>query len=277
MKRREFITLLGGAAATWPLAARAQQPSRYSPDRIALDFGPELPQGAAGVEAFLQGGLRDLGYVEGKNIVFRFRWVESVEQLPELRSPTGALMTDVILAMCSSTMVEPAAGDQNHPHCIRRPCRSRWRRVRCEPRAARRKSHRDVDASSSSAISAKWMEILKEIVPHAMRVGVLWDPTHVPTHPLCCESRSKRRRTAWTSAPFGAHCNVDDFDGAFVSISAGARTLSWSWRRASPFAASSRPIWRACSRAPAARDVRVQASIVVAGGLISPTARTSTT
>ena len=79
MRRREFITLLGGAAA-WPLAARAQQPA-IARSIGFLGFGPASAQtnrvrGAAG-------GLRDLGYVEGKNIVFAFRWAESVEQLPD--------------------------------------------------------------------------------------------------------------------------------------------------------------------------------------------------
>ena len=103
MKRREFITLLGGAAA-WPLPARAQQPAKVAQIGF-LDFGPASAR-ASRVEA-LQGGLRDLGYVEGENIVFRFRWVESVEQLPELAAQLVRMNVDVILAM-SSTMVEPA-------------------------------------------------------------------------------------------------------------------------------------------------------------------------
>ena len=66
MRRREFITLLGGAAG-WPIAARAQQPAILAQIGF-LDFGPASAQ-ASRVEA-LQGGLRDLGYVEGKNISF---------------------------------------------------------------------------------------------------------------------------------------------------------------------------------------------------------------
>ena len=80
MRRREFITLLGGAAAAWPLAARAQQPA-ISLNRIS-GLRPRFCQ-ASRVEA-LQGGLRDLGYVEGQNIVVRLPLGGRREQLPAL-------------------------------------------------------------------------------------------------------------------------------------------------------------------------------------------------
>src|SRR6266542_6043227 len=104
MRRREFITLIGGAAAAWPLAARAQQPAKVP--RIGfLRFGPAAAN-AGGVEA-LRAGLRQLGYVEGKNIAIEFRWAETVDQLPELAAELVRMNADVIFAM-SSTEVEPA-------------------------------------------------------------------------------------------------------------------------------------------------------------------------
>src|SRR5262245_60811591 len=79
-KRREFITLLGGAAAMWPLAARAQATKVA---RIGyLHLAPASARSSQ-VEA-LRAGLRNLGYVEGKSIVIEFRWAESVEQLRDL-------------------------------------------------------------------------------------------------------------------------------------------------------------------------------------------------
>src|SRR6266508_2860070 len=95
MNRRELISLLGGAATTWPLAARAQQ-SKVA--RIGA-----LYIGLADSESFkkeLQEGLRELGYVEGQNIAFEFRSAEGkLERLPELAAELVRLRVDVIVAL----------------------------------------------------------------------------------------------------------------------------------------------------------------------------------
>src|SRR5258708_21977241 len=104
IRRREFITLLGSAAASWPLAALAQQPVRMS--RIGyLGFGPASAY-ATRVEA-LRAGLRDLGWVEGKNMIIDFRWADSVDELPALAAALVRIPVDVIFAS-SSTLVEPS-------------------------------------------------------------------------------------------------------------------------------------------------------------------------
>ena len=72
MRRREFITLLGGAAA-WPLAARAQQPDRMRRIGVLMGYAESDPEGQACVAAFRE-GLQKLGWAEGRNIRIDTRW-----------------------------------------------------------------------------------------------------------------------------------------------------------------------------------------------------------
>jgi putative ABC transport system substrate-binding protein len=93
--RREFITLLGGAAAAWPLAARAQQ-SRLP--RIGALVLTSVDAQAFGKE--LSDGLRELGYVEGQNFALEVRSAEgNADQLPELAAELVSLRVDVIVAV----------------------------------------------------------------------------------------------------------------------------------------------------------------------------------
>jgi putative tryptophan/tyrosine transport system substrate-binding protein len=94
VKRREFITLISGAAAAWPLAARAQQPARVP--RIGFLFygAPEL---SLEIDAFRQ-GLRELGYIEGQNIFVEYRFAGGqVGKLPELAAELVRLKVEVIV------------------------------------------------------------------------------------------------------------------------------------------------------------------------------------
>ena len=102
MERRDFIMLIGGAALARPVDAQAQR----RPARIGfLGFGTAAAT-ADRVEA-LRAGLRDLGYLEGKNIVIDFRWAEVVDRLRELAAELVRENVDVIFAT-SSTEVEVA-------------------------------------------------------------------------------------------------------------------------------------------------------------------------
>ena len=94
MKRRDFIALLGGAAASWPLAARAQRPAKT----VIGFLGPASPSTfASRIEAFRQ-GLRDFGYVEGTNITVEYRWAEGrYERLPELAAELVRSKVDMIV------------------------------------------------------------------------------------------------------------------------------------------------------------------------------------
>jgi putative tryptophan/tyrosine transport system substrate-binding protein len=96
MKRREFISLLGGAAAVWPLTARAQQSAGRMP-RIGF-LGSATAVGSARAIDNLRMGLREFGYVEGQNIVIEFRWAEErYDRLPELVKELIATPVDLLI------------------------------------------------------------------------------------------------------------------------------------------------------------------------------------
>ena len=95
MKRREFITLIGGAAAAWPLATRAQQVGKIY--RIGILEPIPAARNAANLEA-LRKGLRELGYVEGRNLIIEYRSADGrAERFPELASELVRLKVDLLV------------------------------------------------------------------------------------------------------------------------------------------------------------------------------------
>ena len=95
MKRRAFITLLGGAAAAWPLAARGQQPGKMP--RVGY-IRAGTPRNDPFREEFVR-GMRDLGYVEGRNITYEFRYYgDDIDSIPSLINHLLSAKVDVIVA-----------------------------------------------------------------------------------------------------------------------------------------------------------------------------------
>ena len=170
MKRRKFITLLGGAAA-WPLAARAQQqPAKMA--RIGyLGFGTAAAS-APRVEA-LRVGLRELGYIEGKNIHIEFRWAERIELLHELAGELARSSVDIIFAD-SSTEVEPA---RQATKTIPIVFATHADPVGLGHVASLARPGGNVTGMATVQPDTKRLAIFKEALPHATRFGVLWSAT----------------------------------------------------------------------------------------------------
>src|SRR5712692_4174240 len=106
LKRREFVTLLGGAAVGWPIAVRAQQPAM--PVIGFLNGG--TPEGYARMVAAFQQGLKELGYVVGENIAIEFRWARGhYDLLPALASELVRLNVAVIVGNAGPALVAKAA------------------------------------------------------------------------------------------------------------------------------------------------------------------------
>ena len=209
MKRRAFITLLGGVAA-WPLAARAQQSARVF--RIGfLGFG-SASTWSNRVEA-LRAGLRDLGYVEGKNIVIEFRWTETIEQLPELATELVRMNVDLIFAP-SSTEVEGARQATNDIPIV---FATHADPVGLGHVASLSRPGGNITGLSGSGadLAVKALEILKEAVPYATRFAVFLTPS-APWH----RSFSQAAKDAGAKLGVQVHTalvqTVEDLDEAFA-------------------------------------------------------------
>jgi hypothetical protein len=135
MRRRELIELTATALFAWPLIARAQQ--QATSVRIGvLGFGP--PLSPTRLEA-LRAGLRDLGYVEGKNLVIEFRWPGTAEQMHEAAGELARMKVDIHPADLFGRGRVGPTGDPHDPHRLHDPCRPRWPRTCVQSREARRK------------------------------------------------------------------------------------------------------------------------------------------
>jgi putative ABC transport system substrate-binding protein len=172
MKRRDFITLLGGAVA-WPLAAHAQQPERMRRIGVLIPYAADDPEGQARIAAFLQ-GLQQLGWTEGRNVRIDYRWsAGDADRARRYAAELVALAPDVILASGTSTVgpllqatrtvpiVFPVIGDPVGAGFV--------------DSLARPGGNATGFMSREYSLSGKWLELLKEIAPSVTRVAVLRD------------------------------------------------------------------------------------------------------
>ena len=141
MKRREFITLLGGTVAAWPLMARAQPADRVRRIGVLMGVANDA-EGEARVAAFRQ-GLQQLGWVEGRNVLVEYQWGGGdPARLKIQAAEVAAMMPDVILAGGTAALVPMQQETRSDPDRLRGIGRSRRSRLRGEPTAARRQHDR---------------------------------------------------------------------------------------------------------------------------------------
>ena len=196
MRRRDFIQGIAGSTA-WPLAARGQQHAQIAHIGF-LGLGPDAAQSSR-VRA-LRAGLRDLGYVEGKNIVIEFRWAETVGQLPELAAELVRMKVDVIFAS-SSTMVEPA---RHATKTIPIVFATHADPVGIGHVASLARPGGNITGLTMllTDIVPKDLEMLKDALPQVSRIGIVWNPTTPPS--TGSESDRNRKHAAWCFASKGA-------------------------------------------------------------------------
>jgi putative tryptophan/tyrosine transport system substrate-binding protein len=175
MKRREFIITLGGAAAAWPLAARAQQPERVRRIAVLVNFAADDREAHARLAAF-QDELRKLGWIEGGNIRLDIRWGAGNDELfRRYANELVALTPDVILGASGGTMPPLLQATRTIPIVFAQvidPVGNGF-----VASLARPGGNATGFTQFEVGMSGKWLEILKEIAPRITRAAVLRDTT----------------------------------------------------------------------------------------------------
>jgi putative tryptophan/tyrosine transport system substrate-binding protein len=212
MRRREFITVLGGAVA-WPVAGRAQQPVKVA--RIGFLGLAPVSNFASRVQA-LREGLQALGYVEGRNFVIEFRWAESTQHLRNLAAELVAMNVDVIFAQ-ASTFVEPA---RHATKTIPIVFASHADPVGTGHVISLARPGGNITGLSVvlTELAAKQLELLKEALPHATRIGVLWNPT-TPSHPSALQAVEGAAKKLGVQLRLVPTPTIEAFDEAFATMS----------------------------------------------------------
>ena len=170
MKRRAFITLLGGAAA-WPLAARAQQRERLRRIGVLMPSAADDPEFQARMTAFLQ-GLAQLGWLDGRNVRIDSRWgVADADRIRKYAAELVALAPDVILTSTSAAVAPLLQATRTVPivfTTVADPVGAGY-----VESLARPGGNATGFIVYEYSIAAKWLELLKEIAPHVRRVAVI--------------------------------------------------------------------------------------------------------
>ena len=210
MKRREFITLLGGAATAWPFGARAQPGARIY--RIGFLGGADPVGYAAQIKA-LHLGLVDHGYVEGRNIEIAYRWAEGrYERLPALAAELVALNVDLIITQGTPAAVVAKEATSTIPivmAIVGNPVESG-----IVPSLARPGGNLTGSSFFHPEINGKRLELMKTLLPRLARAGVLVHPNNAAMPAVLHEMEATARGLQVSLKRVEVH-DVDALDAAF--------------------------------------------------------------
>ena len=172
--RRSFITLLGGAAAAWPLVTHAQQSERMRRIGVLMAIAEDDPQSKARLVAFSH-GLHQLGWTVGQNVRVDYRWGDSPANLRKYADELIALRPDVILAHSSVAVAPLLEATRTVPivfTIVSDPVGAGYVESLSRPGA-----NATGFSNFEYAMGGKWLELLKEIAPQVKRAAVLRDST----------------------------------------------------------------------------------------------------
>jgi len=213
MRRREFITLVGGAAAGWPLVARAQQPAMP----VVGILGTTTPDDFADRVAAFREGLKEVGYVEGQNVVIEYRWPEGhYDRLPTLASDLVRRQVAVIAAVGGEPSALAAkAATTTIPIVFS---------IGGDPIRVGLVSNLNRPGGNitgvnffQSDIGAKRLGLMHELLPKATVIGFLVNPTFTDAEAEISDANEAAVRLGMQTHIVEAHM-VDEFDTAFATL-----------------------------------------------------------
>src|SRR6266550_5563455 len=215
MQRREFITLFGGAVATWPLAARSQQPAGRI-YRVGYLTIASREQQLHLIKAFEE-GLRNLGYRVGENVVIEYRFADGeMERLPALAADLVRLGVDIIVSGTNVTTVAAMKATTTIPIVMTNSAEP----VSAGLVASLARPGGNVTGFSSEPgdeIYGKRLEFLKETLPNLSRVGILWNPDFAPNQDRLTSIREAAPALGLTLVPAEAR-GLDALEQAFATM-----------------------------------------------------------
>jgi putative tryptophan/tyrosine transport system substrate-binding protein len=180
LRRRQFITLLGGAAAAWPVSARAQQPAKVA--RIGILGLASAAAVAPYVEA-IRAGLRDLGYIEGKNLIIEYRFGDGrYDRLPDLAAALVRLYVDVLVTFAAPGTQAAKSATATIPIVMAVTADAVGTGLIASL------AHPGGNVTGTTVLNpelmAKRLELLKEVVPAMTHAAVLLNPDNAANRPV---------------------------------------------------------------------------------------------
>ena len=185
MKRREFIALLGGAAATWPVAASAQQPAMP----VIGVLNSTSRAGRAHLLTAFEQGVREMGYVEGRNVAIEYRWgQDQYDQLPDLAADLVRRRVTVIAAHDTPSAIAAKAATATIPIVFV----SGGDPVKLGLVGSFNRPGGNITGVTFliATLAAKQCGLLHELLPSAARIAVLVDPNFPITDPFVADARA---------------------------------------------------------------------------------------
>jgi putative ABC transport system substrate-binding protein len=262
ISRREVVTLFGGAAAMWPLSARAQQAAMP----VVGILHPTTPEANAGNLAALRAGLKEGGYVEGQNLAIEYRYAEGRnDRLPALVADLVRRPVNVIAPQGSPAVLAAKAATTTIPIVFQAGIDP----VKVGLVASLSRPGGNITGVSnvSSALAAKRLELLHRLAPDAATIGVLVDPTNSAATDIQTADLQEAASSLGLQLMLLNASNEHEIDAAFATLvqrRVGALLLTDH-----PLFNSRREQVVTLARFTAIRTIYTFREFAVAGGLIS--------